>query len=330
MVMELRHLRYLVTVADTGGVAKGAARLHITQPALWRQIRDLEAEVGLRLFERVGRHVRLTSDGDDLVMRGRDLLTRAEAWVDRASALKSGRTGALRVGATSMTVESVLAGFLTRWGRRHPDIEVRLTEDSGGHLLDRLERGELQFAITVWGDRRFRSRPLFPAGVLAVIPSAYRLKMRKTVDVRDLAEQPLLLLRDDFISRRWFNAACEVAHVRPPVLLESGAPHTLTALARAGRGIAVVPTNVRVARTGVRVAPIVFRGRALGGWMGISWDPRRFLPPYAESFVDELIASTARSYPGSEFKLRPPAPRSAEPSRAARQASNEMNSNAQP
>jgi len=85
--------------------------------------------------------------------------------------------------------------------------------------------------------------------------------MRKTVDVRDLAEQRLLLLRDDFISRRWFNAACEVAHVRPRVL---------------------VPTNVRVARTGVRVAPMVFKGRALGGWMGISWDPRRFLPPYAE------------------------------------------------
>jgi hypothetical protein len=96
-----------------------------------------------------------------------------------------------------------------------------------------------------------------------------------------------------------------VAHVRPRVLLESGAPHTLTALARAGRGIAVVPTHVRVARTGVRVAPTAFRGRALGGWMGISWDPRRFLPQYAESFVDEVIASTGRSYPGREFKLGP-------------------------
>jgi DNA-binding transcriptional LysR family regulator len=174
--MELRHLRYFVTVADAGGFSKGAARLHITQPALWRQIRDLENELGLRLLERVGRQVRLTGDGDDLLRRGRDLLTRVDAWVDRARALKSGRTGTLRVGATSMTVESVLAGFLTQWGRRHPEIEVRLTEDSGSHLLDRLERGELQFAITVWGDRRFRSRPLFPAGVLAVIPSAYRLK----------------------------------------------------------------------------------------------------------------------------------------------------------
>jgi DNA-binding transcriptional LysR family regulator len=301
--MELRHLRYFITVADAGGFSQGAARLHITQPALWRQIRDLEAELGLRLFERIGRHVRLTGDGDDLLSRGRDLLTRIDGWLDRARALRSGRTGTLRVGATSMTVESVLAQFLTQWGRQHPEIEVQLTEDSGGHLLDRLERGELQFAVTVVGDPRFRSRPLFPAGVLAVIPAAYRFKSRRAVEVADLAEQPLLLLRKDFISRRWFDAACEVAQVRPRVLLESGAPHTLTALASAGRGIAIVPTNVRVARAGVRVAPILLRGRPLGGAMGISWDSRRFLPSYAEDFVEELIASTEQSYPGREFKL---------------------------
>jgi hypothetical protein len=91
--------------------------------------------------------------------------------------------------------------------------------------------------------------------------------------------------------------------MRPRVLVESGAPHTLTALASAGRGIAIVPTNVRVARAGVRIAPILLRGRPLGGSMGISWDPRHFLPAYAENFIEELIASTKRSYPGREFKL---------------------------
>ena len=311
--MELRHLRYFVAVADAGGFSKAATRLRITEPALWRQIRDLEAELGLKLFERVGRRVRLTGGGRDLVTRGRDLLTHVESLSERARALKGGHTGTLHVGATPMTIESVLAGFSTRWSRRHPGIEVRLTEDSGSHLLDQLERGELQFAVTVWGDRRFRSRPLFPAGIVAVIPATNRLRTRRTVEVTDLADQALLLLRSDFISRRWFDAACEVAHVRPRVLLESGAPHTLTALARAGRGIAVVPTNVRIARTRVRVAPVLIGGRPLGGWMGINWDPRRFLPPYAESFIEELVASTARSYPGREFRLALPLPRAEEP-----------------
>ncbi len=311
--MEVRHVRYFVTVADAGGFSKAAERLRITQPALWRQIRDLEAELGLRLFERVGRRVRLTVDGEDLLTRGRDLLTHVESLSERARALKGGHTGTLRVGATPMTIESVLAGFSARWSRHHPGVEVRLTEDSGSRLLDQLERGELQFAVTVWGDRRFRSRPLFPVGILAVIPATHRLKTRRTVAVTDLADQALLLLRGDFISRRWFDAACEDAHVRPRVLLESGAPHTLTALARAGRGIAVVPTNVRIARTRVRVALVFVGGRPLGGWMGINWDPRRFLSPYGESFIENLATFTARSYPGREFRLALPLPRAGEP-----------------
>ncbi len=189
--MELRHLRYFVTVAEAGGFSKAAARLRISQPALWRQIRDLESELGLRLFERVGRQVRLTSDGADLLTRGRDLLTRVDSLVERAHALRGGHAGVLRVGATPMTIESVLAGFSTGRGRRHPEIEVRLIEDSGSRLLDQLERGELQFAVTVWGDRRFCSRPLFPGGVLAVIPASHRLGARKTVEVTDLADQAL-------------------------------------------------------------------------------------------------------------------------------------------
>jgi DNA-binding transcriptional LysR family regulator len=305
--MELRHVRYFVAVADAGGFSKAAARLRITQPALWRQIRDLEAELGLRLFERVGRRIQLTGDGDDLLVRARDLLTHVESLSERARALKGGHGGTLRVGATPMTIESFLAGFSARWSRRHPGIEVQLTEDSGSRLLDRLERGELRFAVTVWGDRRFRSRPLFPAGIVAVIPATHQLRARRTVEVTDLVDHALLLLRGDFISRRWFDLACAAAHVQPRVVLESGAPHTLTALARAGRGIAVVPTNVRIARTRVRVAPVLSGGKPLGGWMGINWDPRRFLPPYAESFIEELVASTARSYPGREYGLAPPA-----------------------
>jgi DNA-binding transcriptional LysR family regulator len=208
-----------------------------------------------------------------------------------------------------MTIETVLAGFAARWGRRHPTVDVQLSEDSGSRVLDQLERGELQLAVTTSGDPRFQSRPLFPGGVLAVIPITHPLRGHRTLEVRDLADQPLLVLRSDFISRRWFDAACGVAHMRPRILLESVAPHTLTALAQSGRGIAIVPTNVRVARGRVRVAPVFLNGRPVGGWMGACWDPRRVLPAYAKSFLEDLAASTAQSYPGKEFRLASLLPR---------------------
>ena len=101
-----------------------------------------------------------------------------------------------------------------------------------------------------------------------------------------------------------------MAHVHARVMLESGAPHTLIALARAGYGVAVVPSNAQVPRAGVRALPIMLRGTPIGRWAAISWDPQRFLAPYAVDFVDELLAHARKGYPGRELTRRaPPLPR---------------------
>src|SRR5262245_25964746 len=144
--MNLRHVRALVTIADAGGFARAADRLNLSQPALSRQIDALELDLGVKLFDRIGRRVRLTGEGEDLVDRGRRLLQDAEAMVDRARALKSGETGILRVGATPQVIENSLADFLTHFRSRHPGIEVHLVEDGGARLPTRLERGELHLA----------------------------------------------------------------------------------------------------------------------------------------------------------------------------------------
>jgi DNA-binding transcriptional LysR family regulator len=82
--VELRHLRYFVSVAEVASVSKAALRVHVSQPALSRQIHDLERELGVRLFDRVGRGIRLTAEGEDLLARARDVLTRADSLSVRA------------------------------------------------------------------------------------------------------------------------------------------------------------------------------------------------------------------------------------------------------
>ena len=97
---------------------------------------------------------------------------------------------------------------------------------------------------------------------------------------------------------------------RTCVLLESGAPSTLVALARVGYGIAVVPSNVRIPGDGLRAVPLVQRGAAIGRWLGVAWDPRRFLAPYAEDFVEELTRHARRGRAKPRFARRaPPLPR---------------------
>lgn len=308
--MDLRHLRGFVTIVETGGFLRAADRVHLSQPALSRQIHALETELGVRLFDRIGRRVRLTSEGEDLLTLSRRLLTDAESLGERARALKSGRSGLLRVGATPQVMETMLARFLPRYRRRHPGVEVHLVDDGGARLPARLEQGDVSLALIAAGDERFRWRVLAPIYVLAVLSRTHRLGRRRAgLEVEELADAPLLLPKPEFASRGWFDAACQVAHLRPHVLLETGAPATLVALARAGYGIAIVPSTAPVPRTGIRAVPVVQRGVPLGRWVSIAWDPRRFLAPYAEQFVEELVAYS-RAHPGWSIGRRsPPLPR---------------------
>ena len=301
--MNLRFLRTFVAIADNAGFARAAARLNLTQSAASRQIQALEDELGLRLFARIGRSARLTSEGEDLLMRSRRLLFDAEALGQRASALKTGEVGVLRVGATPQVIENLLADFLSRYRKRHPGVEVHLVEDGGSRLPGRLERGDIDVAHMPAGDARFSSRSLHPMHVLAVLPQGHRLSRRAVLDVTELADEPLLRLGSSFASHGWFEAACQVAHIRPRVLLESVVPQTLIALA----GVAVVPSPVRIPRAGVRAAVVVHRGVSIGRWAVAAWDSQRFLPPYAVQFVEELVAHCRRGYPGHEYGRRAPA-----------------------
>src|SRR5690348_1897011 len=305
--MNLHFLRTFVAIADNAGVARAAARLNLTQSAASRQLQALENELGVQLFARIGRNVRLTREGEDLLVRSRRLLVDVAALGDRASALKRGDVGVLRLGATPQVIETLLAGLLPRHRKRHSGVELHLVEDGGARLPTRLERGDIDLAIMPAGEDRFRARLLYPMHVLAVLPQRHRLSRFEVLDVVELADEPLLRLTSSFASHHWFEAACQVAHVRPRVLLESVAAQTLIALAQAGHGIAVVPSPVQVPRVGVRVAAVVHRGVPIGRWTAAAWEPQRFLPPYAEEFIEEVVAHCQSDYPGRAYVQRAPA-----------------------
>ena len=305
--MNFRHLRAFVAIVDAGGFARAANRLNLSQPALSRQIRALEQDLGVPVFDRMGRRVQLTSEGEDLLRRSRRLLAEADSLGERARVLKSGETGVLRVGATPQVIENLLANFLSEHRRRHPDVEVHLVEDGGVRLAVRLQRGDVHLVLTAaTAVEGFDGRLLYPMHTLAALSPTHPLARRIVLEVADLADEPLLVLRRDFGSREWFDAACSVAHTRPRVLLESGAPHTLIALAATGYGIAIIPSNAHVPRGAVRAVPLLHRGASVGRWAVIAWDPQRFLAPYAEQFVGEIAVHCRRGYPGRDLIRRAP------------------------
>lgn len=303
-----------VATAKSGGLAGACAQLHLSQPAASRQLQALEAELGVQLFHRGGRQLQLTSEGADLLRQTQQLLKASELLVDRARALKGGTTGTLRVAATPQVIAGVLAGFLREHRSRHPLVEIQLFEGGAAQQPDRLDSGEVHLAIMPSGDERFFGRLLYPVYGLIVLPVAHRLARGATVEVAELAEERLLVLRRDFGSRAWFDRACEIARIRPVVRLESAAPHTLVELAAAGHGIAVIPSTAVTGTAGVRFLPLVLDGQSLGRWSMVAWDRARLLPQYARAFVDELVAHTRDDAPGwTHTRRAPPLPRPERP-----------------
>jgi LysR family cyn operon transcriptional activator len=284
--MDLKRLRTFVTVAEQGTVSLAAGTLRITQPALSRQLQDLQAEFGVALFNQVGRRLRLTAEGAALLPECRSLLGHADTLVERGRALTRGDRGVLRVGATPHVIANFFPGFLHKFAAKFPDVRLQTMEGGGLEHAEAVRRGDLHAAISTLdgNENDFTTFPL-PAPKLMV---AYRprpgVKLGSRVEVQHLAELPLLVLTPNFGTRKTFDAACRLARIAPKVFLESTAPETLLALAREGHGLAVVPTTAPIDARKLRLAPLVFRGSQLSVPIGVLWNSQHRQPRYADEF----------------------------------------------
>jgi DNA-binding transcriptional LysR family regulator len=297
--MDLKRMRTFVAVAERGGVSRAALLLRITQPALSRQIRDLQEELGFKLFERLGRHLSLTGEGEEFLRDCRSLLSHAGSVVERAQSLRRGNTGVLRVAASPQMIESVFPIFLRHYAKLCPGVHIKLIESAHAEQLAKLETGEVHMAINIMrpDDLRLASCSLTTYEVLAAWAPSIRIRQTSMIDIRVLARLPLLLPNSGFGSRKLFDGAFRLGRLETNVVLESVAPHTLLALAEAGHGVAIIPSNVRIDSKKLRVACVSYRGQLLRGTLAILWDKQRPLPRYAESFSEALIAHMQKIFP---------------------------------
>ena len=300
--MELRTLQYFIAVAEKLSFSLAAEKLGVSQSAVSRQVHLLEEELRLRLFDRVGRKVFLTPAGRDLLERTYEVHKSVDSLASRAGELAAGNHGTLRIGATPQTLESLVAEVLPRFVKKHPEVRIELLEDGSAGLARAVERGSIDVAMGALARTEgLETKQLFPLVVLVALPRDHRLRDRKTVEVEDLADESMLLLREEFMTRELFDGACQVAHVAPRILLESGSPHCLLALVESGLGVAVVPSTVRFAKGHPRVVPLAQNGRALGLWMQVLWDPRRYTSPPVHNFIAVVSEHTKADYPGKSF-----------------------------
>jgi len=307
--MDLRHLRTFVTVAEQGTVSKAALRLRIAQPALSRQIGDLERELGLKLFDRVGRRLVLSGEGEQLLGNCRNLLGYARSLTDQAQELRGGDRGLLRVTASAHLIDSVFSTFLHRYAVRYPNVQVKPVEATGYEILALIERGEANLGINLdhvvpAGNDHFGSHPVPPLEFWAACHISFDLGDGDSIELRRLAPYPLLSMDSSFTLRKTFDSACHLAGLKPNIVIESRSPHTLLALAEAGHGVAIIPSFVRLHRYSLKTLPITHQRKPVREPRSIFWDKRRPLPRYMQDFCKMIAEHMHEVLPNTRSRSR--------------------------
>lgn len=275
--MELHQLRYFCAVAETGSFSRAAEQSHVSQPSLSQQILKLEDELGARLFDRLGRSVRLTELGKTFLPRARAVLRELEAARGDVVEGKEFIGGPVTVGVIPTVAPYFLPPLLTAFSRKFPQVRLTVVEEITPVLLDRLRAGTIDVAILALPLRghEFEAVPLLTERLFAALPKKHKFNSRAALSLKDLRAEPFLLLRDGHCFRDTAVAACDRARLHPQIVFESGQFSSLLSMVGAGMGVSIVPEMaiekkfdcryVRIAdEQAVRtIGAVVLRGRSL-------------------------------------------------------------------
>ncbi len=261
--VEFHQLRYFIAAAEDLSISGAAKRLHVTQPALSRQVAVLEAELGVPLFDRIRKRIHLTDAGRFFLPKARQIICDAETAAQqlREQFGKARRT--LRLGFLTPFLDDLVAPAVREFRQRHPKAQVSLFELPPRAQLDRLRNHELDAAIL--GNLEERDRTQFEIHRLsrhkmaAVLPEDHRLAGKKSIKLQALSRESWVSLSDAFFPgrREFLRSICQSAGFEPMIATEVDSLSMMLGAVTAGEGVAVMPAHAgKLPHAGCVIVPL--------------------------------------------------------------------------
>jgi len=260
--MELRHLRYVVAVADTLHFGQAAERLHLSQPPLSQQIRQLEDELRVKLFNRTKRQVQLTDAGKMFVEEARVILAHAEHALNLAMRVNQGEVGQLTIGVAGPADARIFVDILGTFARRHPKVRIVLRHMGSADQVQAIREGRLHVgivALPIGDESDLATETVMHRPIVIALPQGHPLAARDRVPLLALAHEPHIMFARH-IGPQFFDAviaSCREAGFNMNIAHEVDNLYTACALVAAGLGVCFVPAGIQEGRsTSIVLRPV--------------------------------------------------------------------------
>jgi LysR family hydrogen peroxide-inducible transcriptional activator len=255
--MEIHQLRYFCAIVRAGSFTRAAEQLGIAQPSLSQQIKRLEKDLGTTLFERLGRSVRLTSPGEGLHAMARGILQQVAEAETRIAALNDGYDS-LRVGVIPTIMPYFIARNIGDFLDSHPKVNPQFREETTSQLVEGLQAGEIDLAVISLPVPKadIVCSELFREELLLVVPPKHPLCGRPMVNLQELRNERLLLLKEGHCLRDDVLTACTRARAELRSVFETNQMESIFELVRSGFGLSVVPAMATSNAAGCTLVPL--------------------------------------------------------------------------
>jgi DNA-binding transcriptional LysR family regulator len=251
MSLELRHLRYFIAVAEELHFGRAAKRLHISQPPLSTQIRDLEDELGVRLFERTRHHVSLTDAGKLFLAGAHSVLKETQHAVATARLAARGEIGVIRIGFTrSLPFTEVMRKLVCDFRGKHPNVQLNLQEHTSLEQVDLVLNGALDVGLarSLPGPRTsaLETCLLSREPLVVALPAGHRLCRRPSIAMAELAPEDFIMYNKPIATglNGMILQLARAAGFEPRVVQESNEMTTIVGLVALGAGVAIVSSTI--------------------------------------------------------------------------------------
>jgi DNA-binding transcriptional LysR family regulator len=268
--VEIRQLRAFVAIAESGTFTAGALRVHVTQAAISMQIRQLETEIGAKVFVRAPRHVILTEAGEQLLRRARHILREHDAALDEIAELAGAERGRLRIGsASAMVLTEQLPAILKELRKQHPAAEIAVTSGTSEVLVDQILAGEVDIAFVSLpvDERGIKTERLSEDQLVAIASPRHKLAKQRTVSAYTLAGERLILGERGGNTRRLIDQFFAQAGVTLRVAMELSRQQAIKRMVEEDMGVGIVPL--------LSVKEEVEKGKLIRWWIEgaqINWE----------------------------------------------------------